>query len=87
MPTATVDYSPPPAPRNGSLERYTDTTEGSVVFYSCDPGLVPELWMRAMCMEDGWSPNPANLHCSPGILEYSMNKTYNSVVIGLLAIA
>ena len=34
------------SPRNGSLESYTSTTEGSEVFYSCDPGLVQEGRMR-----------------------------------------
>jgi len=36
--STSVDCGPPPAPRNGSLESYTNTTEGSVVFYSYDPG-------------------------------------------------
>ena len=50
----TVDCSPPNIPRNGSLESYTDTTEGSVVFYSCDSS---QQWMRAVCTENGWSPS------------------------------
>jgi len=59
-----VDCGPPTTPRNGSLENYTNTTEGSVVFYSCDPGLVPEQQMRAVCTGNGWSPNPGDLNCS-----------------------
>ena len=43
---------------------YTDTTEGSEVFYSCDPGLVPEGRMRAVCTRNGWSPNCADLRCA-----------------------
>ena len=58
-----VDCGLPVAPRNGSLESYTVTTEGSEVFYSCNPGLVPEGRMRAVCTNSGWSPNPADLSC------------------------
>ena len=63
-----VDCGPPVAPWNGSLESYTDTTEGSEVFYSCDQGLVPEGRMRAVCTGNGWSPNPAELSCFVGML-------------------
>ena len=66
-PSITVDCGPPTTPRNGSLENYTDTTEGSVVFYRCGPGLVPEQQMRAVCTENGWSPNPADLNCFTGM--------------------
>ena len=59
-----VDCGLPFAPRNGSLEDYTNTTEGSEVFYSCDPGLVPEGRMKAVCTRNEWSPNPADLSCS-----------------------
>ena len=52
------------APRNGSLESYSDTTEGSEVFYRCDPGLVPEGTLTAVCTRNGWSPNPADLRCA-----------------------
>ena len=64
-----VDCGPPSAPRNGSLESYTNTTEGSVVFYSCDPGLVPERRMMSVCTGTGWSPNPGALGCSEGMLQ------------------
>ena len=50
-----VDCGSPGNPQNGSLESYTNTTEGSEVFYRCDPGLVPEGRMRAVCTENGWS--------------------------------
>ena len=62
-----VDCGPPVAPRNGTLKTYTSTTEGSEVFYSCDPGLVPEGRMRAVCTESGWSPNPGDVSCSVGM--------------------
>jgi len=64
-----VDCGPSAAPRNGSLESYTNTTEGSEVFYSCDPDHVPVGRMRAVCTENGWSPNPADLNCSVGMLQ------------------
>ena len=63
-----VDCGPPVAPRNGSLESYNDTTEGSEVFYSCNQGLVPEGRMRANCTRNGWSPNLADLVCTVGML-------------------
>ena len=61
-----VDCGQPIAPQNGPLESYTDTTYGSEVFYSCDPGLVPDGRMRAVCTEKGWSPNPGDLNCTIG---------------------
>ena len=64
----TVDCGPPAVPQRGSLENHTDTTEGSEVFYRCDPGLVPAGRMRAVCTRNGWSPNPADLRCSVGML-------------------
>jgi len=60
----TFDCGPPPAPQSGSLESYTNTTEGSVVFYNCDPGLVPERRMMSLCTVTGWSPDPGALSCS-----------------------
>ena len=68
--TSSVDCGPPVAPRNGSLESYTNTTEGSEVFYTCNPGLVPDGRMRAVCTRNGWSPNPADLDCTEGVLQY-----------------
>ena len=65
-----VDCGLPAAPRNGSLESYTNTTEGSVVFYSCDLGFVPERRMMSVCTGAGWSPNPGALGCSVGMLTW-----------------
>ena len=59
-----VDCGSPVAPQRGSLESYTDTSEGSEVFYSCNQHLVPEGRMRAVCTRNGWSPNPADLRCA-----------------------
>ena len=59
-----VDCGPPGDPQHGSLESYTDTTEGSVAFYSCNQHLIPEGRMRASCTRDGWSPKPADLSCA-----------------------
>ena len=63
-----VDCGPPVVPHHGSLENYTSTTEGSEVFYSCDQHLVLEGRMRAVCTRNGWTPNPADLNCSVGML-------------------
>ena len=65
--TSPVDCGPPGDLQRGSLESYTTTTEGSEVFYSCNPGLVPEGRMRAVCTRNGWSPNPADLSCTLGM--------------------
>ena len=66
--TTSVDCGVPGDPKRGSLESYSDTTEGSEVFYSCDPGLVPEGTMRTVCTRNEWSPNPADLNCTEGML-------------------
>ena len=63
-----VDCGSPCSPQNGSVTSYTGTTNGSLAFYSCDPGLVPVMGMRAVCTGNGWSPNPADLSCSVGML-------------------
>ena len=62
-----VDCGSPCNPRNGSVTSYTGTTNGSVAFYSCNPGLVPVMGMRAVCTGNGWSPNPADLSCTVGM--------------------
>ena len=68
-PTVTpVDCGPPVTPQNGFLESYTDTTEGSEVFYSCGEHMVPEGRMTAVCTRNGWCSNPANLRCAIGML-------------------
>ena len=66
--TTSVDCGAPVAPRNGSLESYGGTIDGSVVFYSCNHLLVPEGTMRTVCTRNGWSPNPADLNCTEGML-------------------
>ena len=62
-----VDCGPPVNPLNGSAANYTSTTNGSVAFFSCSPGLVPEGRMRAECTGNGWNPNPADLSCTIGM--------------------
>ena len=63
----TVDCGAPPSPVNGSfLQPHTNTTEGSVAVFQCDPGFVPEGEMTAECGSDGqWTPNPRGVTCSP----------------------
>ena len=83
--TSSVDCGPPGNPQRGSLESYTSTTEGSEVFYSCNPGLVPEGRMRAICTRSGWSPNPADLDCTEGVLQYLLLHIPNILhVLGFL---
>ena len=61
-----ADCGAPPPPVNGSLQLDTNTTEGSVVVFQCDPGFVPEGVMTAVCGSDGqWTPNPGGVTCSP----------------------
>ena len=62
-----ADCGAPPPPVNGSLlQPDTNTTEGSVVVFQCDPGFVPEGVMTAVCGSDAqWSPNPGGVTCSP----------------------
>ena len=65
-----VECGLPGVPWDGSQESYTDTTEGSEVFYRCDPGLVPEGIMRTVCSRNGWNPNPADLSCTKSRYKY-----------------
>ena len=80
-----VECGLPIAPQNGSLESYTNTTEGSEVFYSCDPGLVPEGRMRAVCTRNGWNPNPAELCCTEGMLTVGRYKFHRHRLLGAYA--
>ena len=77
-----VDCGSPGDPRNGFLTNYTGTTNGSVAFYSCDPGLVPVMGMRAVCTRNGWSPNPAGLNCT----EHTSSKNAFNTLCGELVI-
>ena len=55
-----------------------------MVFYSCDPGLVPEMRMRAMCIGTGWSPNPAVLSCSVGM--WHSKPTHYCIVCDMISL-
>ena len=62
----TADCGALPPPTNGFVQPHTNTTEGSVVVFQCDPGFVPEGVMTAVCGRDGqWTPNPGGVTCSP----------------------
>ena len=62
----TADCGAPPPPVNGFLQSYTNTTEGSVVVFWCNPGFVPGGEMTAVCGSDSqWTPNPGGVTCSP----------------------
>ena len=63
---STADCGAPPPPVNGFLQPHTNTTEGSVVMFQCDPGFVSEGVITAVCDSDGqWTPNPGHVTCSP----------------------
>ena len=64
---SSVDCGPPIAPRNGLLEGYNNTAEGSEVFYSCDPRHLPEGSMKAVCTNNGWTPILTDLRCTLGM--------------------
>ena len=64
----TVDCGAPLPPVKGSLlQPHTNTTEGSVVVFQCEPGFVPEGVMTAVCgSESQWTPTHAGgVTCSP----------------------
>ena len=64
----TVDCGAPGNPQRGSTN-YTNTTKGSVAFYSCDQHLVPVGRMMTNCTRNGWSPlDPGHLSCTEGML-------------------
>ena len=46
----TADCGAPPLPINGFPPAHTNTTEGSVVVFQCDPGFVPEgeIWQQCV---------------------------------------
>ena len=61
-----ADCGAPPSPVSRSVQPHTNTTEGSVVVFQCNPGFVPEGEMTAVCGSDGqWTPNPGGVTCSP----------------------
>ena len=64
---SSADCGPPVAPQNGFLESYPSTINGSEVFYSCNPGHVPEGRKSSVCTENGWIPNPADFSCTVGM--------------------
>ena len=50
----------PSVPRNGSIEAYQNTNEGTEIFFRCGPGYIPAGRTRAVCAADGmWNPDPA----------------------------
>ena len=56
----------PPSTLNGVLiSPYTATTEGSVIVFQCEEGLVPEENIMAVCGNDRrWYPDPTTLNCT-----------------------
>ena len=60
---AVMDCGEPDPPTNGFLE----DNSGSEIFYQCNEGFLPTGRMMAVCTEEGWSPDPANLSCTEGM--------------------
>ena len=61
---AKVDCGEPTLPANASIQSTNGTTEGSVVIYRCDPGLIPEEDNMIVCTAgDNWSPDPSEVVC------------------------
>ena len=61
------------------MQPHTNTTEGSVVVFQCDPGFVPEGEMTAACGSDGqWTPNPGSITCSP-VPTQTFTQTFTQV--------
>ena len=60
-----VNCSDPTPPVDGSIGAYQNTTEGAVIFFTCNPMFVPTESMTAVCGEDRrWSPDPADHRCT-----------------------
>ena len=60
-----VNCSDPTPPMDGSIDPYQNTTEGAVISFRCDPGLVPAGRMNTICESDGrWIPDPATTVCT-----------------------
>ena len=59
----TVSCSHPNVPTNGFLDQVTSTT---VIIFGCSEGYSPPGTMTAECVAtDTWSPDPAQLECTP----------------------
>ena len=60
-----VNCGDPTAPGNGSIETYQVTTEGAVIFFTCNQMFVPSTRMNATCTSNGmWAPDPGDLTCT-----------------------
>ena len=75
-----ADCGTSPPPVNGDLvQPHTNTTEGSVVVFQCDPWFVPEGVMTAVCgSDDKWTPNPGGVSCSP-VPTQTFTQTFTQV--------
>ena len=62
------------------VDPYESTSEGSMITYHCDDGLVPNRTITAICMSNGqWHPNPISHTCqlpSAGDVTIFYNVTY-----------
>ena len=52
---------------NATFEPYTSSAVGSVIFYQCRPGFIPEGRVLSVCGGDGrWNPDPDQYNCREG---------------------
>ena len=51
--TIPVSCGQPGMPGNGSIEAHQNASEGTEIFFKCNPGFVPAGRMRAVCGADG----------------------------------
>ena len=66
-----MSCSPPSVPRNGFLEEVTST-----IMFGCNDGYSPQGTMTAECVAtDTWSPDPAQLECTPTTTTSSTTTT------------
>ena len=79
--TIPVSCEQPVTPCNGSIETYQNTTEGTEIFFRCNPGFIPAGRRTAVCGADGrWNTDPAGLVCTGEIfVHYNYRYTLNNV--------
>lgn len=61
---AIIDCGHPILADNIFIGNYSNTTEGTIINFSCQVGFFPTYAVTATCTADGiWDPDPANHNC------------------------
>lgn len=61
------------------IDPYTETTEGTEIYFHCDRGFYPNDMKKAVCSRDRiWTPDPLNHMCFRGILHGYLNLICNT---------